>query len=74
MNAPLTLAMPHTDILRVELDVLTRQHRDLDVEIASLYETSGADIFTLQQLKRRKLAIKDQIARLKDRIIPDIIA
>ena len=74
MNAPLTLAMPHTDILRVELDVLTRQHRDLDVEIASLYEKSGADIFTLQQLKRRKLAIKDQIARLKDRIIPDIIA
>jgi len=53
---------------------LRREHRDLDDSIHALSERSVADPLTLQRLKRRKLRLKDQIARIEDRLTPDIIA
>lgn len=66
--------MERGDVLRVELETLRREHRDLDEAIHALHERGRADILTLQRLKRQKLALKDQIARLEDEITPDIIA
>jgi len=60
--------------LRARLDALRREHRALDVEI------SGGDLGPMRnqilvtKLKRRKLALKDEIAQLMDRLQPDIIA
>jgi hypothetical protein len=70
-------AQGDTDIeeaLRVKLAVLTREHRDLD-EAIHVLETSGrGDQLTLKRLKKQKLMLKDQIARLEDILTPDIIA
>lgn len=66
--------MEHLDVLRVELAVMRREHRDLDDAIAALQEKHSADVLTLTRLKKQKLVLKDKIARLEDRILPDIIA
>lgn len=66
--------MNFDEMLGVKLQVLRREHRDLDEAIHAL-ETSGRpDVLTLRRLKKQKLALKDQIVRLEDRLIPDIIA
>lgn len=66
--------MNFEDMLRVKLEVLKREHRDLDEAIAAL-ETSGRpDQLTLRRLKKQKLALKDQIVKFEDQLIPDIIA
>lgn len=66
--------METKDVLIVELEVLRREHRDLDVAISALQETQRADQLRLGRLKRQKLALKDKIRQLEDRILPDIIA
>ncbi|NBZ88333.1 YdcH family protein [Stagnihabitans tardus] len=72
MNAQNTLSFE--EMLRIKLEVLKREHRDLDEAIYAL-ETSGRpDQLTLRRLKKQKLALKDQITRLEDQMIPDIIA
>ena len=74
MNAPIDLSMKTDDVLKVELEVFRRQHRDLDEAIAALNDTGTADQLTLQRLKKQKLRLKDQIALIEDRLLPDIIA
>lgn len=74
MNAPTDLSMKTDDVLKVELEVFRREHRDLDDAIAALTEKGTADQLTLQRLKKRKLRLKDLIARIEDRLTPDIIA
>ena len=54
-----------------ELEV---EHGDLDDIIDRLSENPVQDQLQLRRLKKRKLFLKDQIARLRDRLIPDIIA
>jgi hypothetical protein len=66
--------MDGDEVLRVKLNVLKREHRDLD-EAIHVLETSGrGDQLTLKRLKKQKLMLKDQIARLEDILTPDIIA
>ncbi len=74
MNAPSDLSMKNDDVLRVELAVFRREHRDLDEAIHALVEKGTADPLTLQRLKKRKLRLKDLIAQIDDRLTPDIIA
>jgi hypothetical protein len=62
------------EMLRIRLEVMRRQHRDLDDAIHALALTGRADPLTLQRLKKQKLALKDQIVRIEDQLIPDIIA
>jgi hypothetical protein len=66
--------MENIEVLRVKLEVLRREHRDLDEAIHALQERGSADMLTLRRLKKQKLALKDQITQLNDRILPDIIA
>ena len=66
--------MEKLEVLRVKLEVLRREHRDLDEAIHALQERGSADMLTIKRLKKQKLALKDRIALLEDRILPDIIA
>ncbi len=61
------------DEIREMLEKLHHQHRNLDYLIKRLLE-QNADIVTVQRLKKRKLQLKDLVARLESMLIPDIIA
>lgn len=61
------------ELLR-QLQRLRREHRELDGLIASLGETPTADQLQLRRMKKRKLLLKDSIARLESRLIPDLDA
>ena len=60
--------------LREQLARLQQEHRDLDAAISALQHSPGSDLLQVQRLKKRKLRLKDEIARLADDIVPDIIA
>jgi hypothetical protein len=60
--------------LRRELLQLRQEHRDLDAAIAAMAETGDIDTIRIQRLKKRKLVLKDRIAAIEDRLLPDIIA
>ena len=60
--------------IRERLHALEIEHHDLDDVIARLSADPRQDQLQLQRLKKRKLVLKDQIQRLRARLIPDIIA
>ncbi|MDX8347226.1 DUF465 domain-containing protein [Cognatiyoonia sp. IB215446] len=66
--------MEQEDVLRVKLEVLRREHRDLDEAIDALHDRGSADMLTIKRLKKQKLVLKDRIVALEDRLLPDIIA
>lgn len=72
MNAPMELN--HEEMLRIRVEVLRREHRDLDDSITALESQPAPDPLQLRRLKKRKLSLKDEIVRIEDQIIPDIIA
>ena len=74
MNAYRDLSMKSDEVLRVELEEFRRQHRDLDEAVCALEEKGARDPFTIKRLKQQKLRLKDIIAMIEDRLIPDIIA
>ena len=63
-----------TAVLKAKLQALLSEHRDLDGVIAQLTGASASDQLQMQRLKKRKLALKDEIARLNALVLPDIIA
>ncbi|MGC2410216.1 MAG: DUF465 domain-containing protein [Methyloceanibacter sp.] len=60
--------------LRATLLKLKQEHRDLDSAIDALEESGRADQLQLKRLKKKKLSLKDEIARIEDQLLPDIIA
>ena len=60
--------------LRATLLRLKQEHRDLDSAITALEESGRADALQLKRLKKKKLYLKDEIARIEDQLLPDIIA
>ena len=66
--------MSREEMLRVTLELLLRELRDLDDAIAALDQEGRADALTVRRLKKRKLLLKDKIIRIEDEITPDIIA
>lgn len=56
------------------LEMLKAEHRQLDSEIEELQLAGSVDQLEIARLKKRKLMLKDEIAALNDRIVPDIIA
>jgi hypothetical protein len=62
------------DSLLRRLHELRSEHRDLDTVIARMAGQSAIDQIHLQRLKKRKLMLKDEIAWLESRLIPDDIA
>lgn len=69
---------PLTDEEREQIEArilaLETEHHDLDDVIARLASDPAQDQLQLRRLKKKKLLLKDLIARLRDRLIPDIIA
>ena len=59
---------------REVLALLKVEHRRLDEEIELLRTSGNCDQLELARMKKRKLALKDEIQVLADRITPDIIA
>ena len=66
--------MSREDVLRLELETLRSEHRDLDAAIAAMAGNPASDQLSLRRLKKRKLALKDRIMRIEDELTPDIIA
>ncbi|HEX6859533.1 MAG TPA: DUF465 domain-containing protein [Caulobacteraceae bacterium] len=62
------------DGLRTRLAVLREEHQDLDDSIEALAARPLPDQLQIARLKRRKLALKDEISKLEDQLTPDIIA
>ena len=60
--------------LRAVLERLKQEHRDLDSAIVALEESGRADALQLKRLKKKKLFLKDEISRVEDQLLPDIIA
>lgn len=69
---------PLTDEERAQIEArilaLEIEHHDLDDVIARLVTDPRQDELQLRRLKKRKLLLKDTVARLRDRLIPDILA
>jgi hypothetical protein len=60
--------------LQENLARLKQEHRDLDSAINVLEKSGQGDPLQLKRLKKRKLSIKDEISRVEDQLLPDIIA
>lgn len=60
--------------VKSKLAELELEHRDLDGVINKLITDGDFDQIKVGRLKKRKLALKDQITTLRGRLIPDIIA
>ncbi|MEO1042975.1 MAG: DUF465 domain-containing protein [Pseudomonadota bacterium] len=60
--------------LELKIRQLEQEHRDLDQAIETMEERMPYDRLTIGRMKKRKLALKDQIEVLRDALFPDIIA
>ncbi len=56
------------------LSELRDEHRDLDQAINRMSSDPWQDQLRLRRMKKRKLKLKDWIARLESRLIPDLDA
>jgi hypothetical protein len=59
--------------IRLAFSRLKQEHNDFDAAINAMIAV-GCDTIQIQRMKKKKLAIKDKLRDLEDRIIPDIIA
>ena len=66
--------MSDVERLRARLAELKSEHRDLDDVITQITESGPYDRLQVQRLKKRKLLLKDEIAQLESKLLPDIIA
>jgi hypothetical protein len=69
---PSEVTRPDEVGLRAQLAELTQEHRDLDAAIDAL--RGSPDQLQITRLKKRKLQLKDQISKINDQLLPDIIA
>jgi hypothetical protein len=58
---------------RLEFARLKQEHADFDAAINAMM-TTGCDPLQIQRMKKKKLALKDRLQQIEDRLIPDIIA
>jgi hypothetical protein len=63
-----------TRAIRQRIQELKVEHRDLDAAIARLTDYPGVDELQLRRMKKRKLLLKDIIARLQSKLLPDLNA
>jgi hypothetical protein len=63
-----------SEAARRHLAELRLEHRDLDQAINALSDNPFPDQLQLVRLKKRKLQLKDAIARLESGLIPDLPA
>jgi len=62
------------EALLARLTDVRQDHLDLDAAIAALVASPLADMMLIGRLKRKKLALKDELSRIEEYLNPDIIA
>lgn len=62
------------ELIHDRIAILALEHSDLQESIIAIMNDTAFDQLLVQRLKKRKLAIKDQVRQLEDYLIPDIIA
>ena len=62
------------DEMRRRLASLKVEHRDVDAAVEALAAQPRPDMLQVARLKKKKLHLRDEIARIEDVILPDIIA
>ena len=62
------------EVLRHRLAELKQEHADLDAAIQAVAVSPLPDMMLIGRLKRKKLSLKDEIARIEDMLTPDIPA
>lgn len=62
------------ETLHARLTELRQDHADLDAAVQAISLSPLPDMLLIARLKRKKLALKDEIARIEDLLNPDIIA
>ncbi len=66
--------MANKEPLKKRLAELREEHRKLDALIDVMAAEGPFDQIEVQRLKKRKLQLKDEIARVESALLPDIIA
>jgi hypothetical protein len=61
-------------LLQVKLAELRQDHADLDAAVQAIALSPLPDMLLIARLKRKKLALKDEMTRIEDQLTPDIIA
>jgi hypothetical protein len=67
-------ATPEEELLRDRLAELKQDHADLDAALQAVALSPLPDMLLIGRMKRKKLALKDEITRIEDLLTPDIIA
>jgi hypothetical protein len=67
-------ATPDEELLRARLAELKQEHADLDAALQAVAISPLPDMLLIGRMKRKKLALKDEITRIEDLLTPDIIA
>ncbi len=65
---------PDIEALRARLSMLKLEHNDLDAAVGALEALAGPDQIQIARLKKKKLSLRDEISRIEDQLLPDIIA
>jgi hypothetical protein len=60
--------------IRLELERLRQEHQDLDAAVLALQALAGPNQLQIVRIKKRKLILRDQIAKLENLLTPDLIA
>jgi hypothetical protein len=60
--------------IRQRLAHLRQEHQDLDAAVLALHALAQPDQLRIARLKKRKLVLRDQIAKLENQLTPDLIA
>lgn len=71
---PPTAAGQDIPAARRRLAQLRQEHEDLDASVQALEAVGHPDQIRIARLKKRKLGLRDEMARLDDALTPDIIA
>ena len=66
--------MKPAETLAIKLAKMKAEHRDLDAAIEAMQDGVAANQLAIRRLKKRKLALRDEISRIEDELTPDIIA
>src|SRR6202048_2221099 len=61
-------------LLQAKLAELRQDHADLDAAVQAIALSPLPDMLLIARLKRKKLALKDEMTRIEDQLTPDIIA
>lgn len=66
--------MDEQEALRKKLELLKTEHRDLETMIGDLLRENIVNQLAVQRFKKKKLLVRDQISKINNQLLPDIIA